>query len=189
MPLMLTIIVVVVIVLGIVIGGGFLLIRSWDREQPSKRDILKPSGPKIVGKALIIYHPGGSGYTEEVAYALGKAFQTKGWEIHLDRANAKTISNLSDFNLLCVGSPTYAGSPRPPLMNYINQCGSLKDRECLVFATGSNSPGEANKKMLSLLESKGGKVVGSLALLVKQKSQIDELTGEFVEKAVHINGK
>ncbi len=189
MSLRLVIIVVVVIILGVVMGSGFLLIRSWDREQPSKRDILKPSVPEIAGKTLIIYHPGATGYTEEVAYALGKAFQTKGWEIHLDRANAKTVSDLSDFNLLCVGSPTYAGSPRPPIMNYINRCSGLENKRSLVFATGGVDPEEANKKMQSLLQSKGGKVVGSLALLVKQKAQINELTGEFAEEAVHLNGK
>ena len=156
--------------------------RRWDSEQPSKKDTLKPKVSKIVGRALIVYHPGATGYIEEVAYAVGKALQTKGWEVLLDRANSKAISDLSDFNLLCVGSPTYSGSPRPPIVNYINRCSNLEKRACLVLTTGFHDPNESNKKLQNLLESKGGKVIGSLALFTKQKDQVDELTGEFVEK-------
>lgn len=112
--------------------------------------------------------------------------QVECWEVHLDRANNRTISDLSEFNLLCVGSPTYSGSPRPPIVNYINRCSNLENRVCLVFATGSSNPEEANKKMQSLLEAKGAKVVGSLALLTKQKDEVDELTREFVEKIVKL---
>ena len=117
--------------------------------------------------------------------------QVECWEVHLDRANSRTISDLSEFNLLCVGSPTYSGSPRPPIVNYINRCGNLENRLCLVFATGrysheEYSPEEANKKLQSLLEANGGKVISSLALLTKQKDQVDELTEEFVEKMVKL---
>lgn len=180
--IVLIIVLVVVAVVGVGAGVFFYLMRSWDSEQPSKKDTLKPEVSKIVGRALIIYHPGATGYTEEVAYAIGRAFQAKGWEVHLDRANSRAVSDLSDFNLLCVGSPTYSGSPRPPIVDYINRCSNLENRVCLVFATGSNNPEEANKKMQNHLEAKTGKAVSSLALLTKQKDEVEELTGEFVEK-------
>lgn len=176
------VLIIVVVVVGVGAGVFFYFLRRWDSEQPSKEDTLKPEVSEIVGRALIIYHPGGTGYTEEAAYAIGKALQNKGWQVHLDRANSKAISDLSEFNLLCVGSPTYSGSPRPPIVDYINRCSNLENRVCLVFATGSNNPEEANKKMQNHLEAKAGKVISSLALLTKQKNQLDELTGEFVEK-------
>jgi flavodoxin len=191
MKTVLIIVVVVVVLVGVGAGTFFYFLRRWDSEQPSKKDTLRPEVSKITGKALIVYHPGATGYTEEVAYAVGKALQAKGWQVHLDRANSRTISDLSEFNLLCLGSPTYSGSPRPPIVNYINRCSDMEDRLCLVFATGRYSyegynPGEANKKLQSLLKSKGGKVISSLALLTKQKDQVDELTEEFVEKMVKL---
>lgn len=112
--------------------------------------------------------------------------QVECWEVHLDRANSKAISDLSDFNLLCVGSPTYMGSARPPVVSYINRCSNLENRACLVLTTAGHNPNESNKKLQSLLESKGGKVISSLALLTKQKDELDELTREFVEKTVKL---
>lgn len=184
--IVLIIVVVVVVLVGVGAGSFLYLMRRWDSEQPSKKDTLKPEVSKVVGRALIIYHPGATGYTEEAAYAIGKALQVKSWEVHLDRANSKAISDLSEFNLLCVGSPTYAGSARPPIVNYINRCTNLEKRVCLVLTTGSADPNESNKKLQSLLESRGGKVISSLALLTKQKDQLDELAEEFAEKIVEV---
>jgi len=63
----------------VVVAGVFLYsMRNLDSEQPSKKNTLKPQVPEIVGRALIIYHPGGTGYTEEAAYAIGRALQAKG---------------------------------------------------------------------------------------------------------------
>jgi len=180
------IVLIIVVVVGVGAGSFFYFLRRWDSEQPSKKDTLKPEVSKMVGRALIIYHPGGTGYTEEVAYAIGKALQAKGWEVHLDRANSRAVSDLTEFNLLCVGSPTYIGSPRPPVVNYINRCSNLEKRTCLVLTTGGQNPNESNKKLQNLLESRGGKVISSLALLTKQKDQVDELTEELVEKMVKL---
>ena len=160
---------VAVVLVGVGAGAFFYFLQRWDSEQPSKKDTLKPEVSKIAGRALIIYHPGATGYTEEVAYAMGKALQTKGWEVHLDRANSRAVSDLSEFNLLCVGSPTY-----------------MENRVCLIFATGSSNPEEANKKMQNHFEAKGSKVVSSLALLTKQKDELEELTREFVEKIIKL---
>lgn len=182
----LIIVVVVVVLVGIGAGSLLYLMRRWDSEQPSKKDTLKPQISKVVARALIIYHPGATGYTEEAAYAIGRALQAKGWEVHLDRANSKAISDLSDFNLLCVGSPTYMGSARPPIVNYINRCTNLEKRAYLVLTTGGADPNESNKKLQSLLEAKGGKVISSVALLTKQKDQLDELTEELVEKIIEV---
>jgi len=184
--IVLIIVVVVLIIVGVGAGSFYYFLRRWDSEQPSKKDTLKPEVSKAVGRALIIYHPGATAYTEEAACAIGKALQAKGWEVHLDRANSKAISDLSDFNLLCVGSPTYMASPRPPIVNYINRCTNLEKRACLVLTTGGADPNESNKKLQNLLKSRGGKVISSLALLTKQKDQLDELTEEFVEKIVEV---
>ena len=187
--IVLIIVVVVLIIVGVGAGSFYYFLRRWDSEQPSKKDTLKPEVSEVVGRALIIYHPGATGYTEEAAYAVGKALQAEGWEVHLDRANSRAISDLSDFNLLCVGSPTYMASPRPPIVNYINGCTNLEKRACLVLTTGGADPNESNKKLQSLLKSRGGKVISSLALLTKQKDQLDELTEEFVEKIVEVMKK
>ena len=74
----LIVVVIVVVIVGVLGGAWFYFMRRWDSEQPSKKDILRPSTSKIAGKPLVIYHPGFTGYTEEVAYEIGKALQTKG---------------------------------------------------------------------------------------------------------------
>ena len=78
------------------------------------------------------------------------------------------------------------GSARPPVVSYINWCSNLENRAYLVLTTAGHNPNESNKKLQSLLESKGGKVISSLALLTKQKDELDELTREFVEKTVKL---
>jgi len=115
---------VVLIVLGIfvgviAVGAGifYILMRGWDKEKPSKTEILQPKSDESIGKALIVYHPGATGYTEEIAYAIGEGLQSTNWEVTLDRANKATVADLSSYDVLLVGSPTYAGTPRPPSWN------------------------------------------------------------------------
>ena len=55
-----------------------------------------------------------------------------------------------------------------------------------MLTTGGTDPNESNKKLQSLLKSRGGKVINSLALLTKQKDQLDELTEEFAEKIIEV---
>lgn len=181
MTIILTVVGIVVIVLAaaaVVFWWGFR--RSWDRPQPSKKDTLMPASREGVGKALVVYHPGATKYTQEVAYAIGEGLQSMNWEVHLDRANEATNSDLDSYDLLCVGSPTYASAPRPPIMTYIERCSRLEGKESAVFATGSSSPQRANAKMKEHLEKRGSKVLESLSLLVKQrKTEAHPLAKEF----------
>ncbi|HID92871.1 MAG TPA: hypothetical protein EYP60_02130 [bacterium (Candidatus Stahlbacteria)] len=180
---------VVLIVLGILAicsGVFWIFIRGWDKEQPSKSEVLQPASGEPVGKALIVYHPGATGYTEEVAYAIGEGLQSMNWEVLLDRANKTTVADLTSYDLLCVGSPTYVGTPRPPIMAYIERCAGLKGKESAVFATGSVNPDESNKKMKARLEKRGSKVIESLGVLVKQKGpEANNLAKEFGKKLAY----
>lgn len=164
-----------------VVGGLFLL--RYRREQPSKREVLRPEAGEPEGSALIVYQPGGIGYAEDVAYAIAAGLKSAGWEVHLDRANKETAADLGSFDLLCVGSPTWADSPLPPVVKYIARCAGLEGKPAAVFATGSLDAGPANDRMKSELRKRGASVGESLALLTKIRGEeAERLAREFGRK-------
>jgi flavorubredoxin len=177
---------VVLIVLGVLaIGTGvfYILMRGWDKEKPSKTETLQPESGEPLGKALIVYHPGAIGYTEEIAYAIGEGLQLMNWEVTLDRANKATVAGLTTYDVLLVGSPTYASTPRPPIMAYIDRCIELEGKKIVVFATGGHTPEESNKKMKAKLEQRGAKFVDSFGASLKQKgAEANNLAKEFGKK-------
>lgn len=161
-----------------VIAG--LVLFSYRKPHPPKPETLKPEAGPPLGKAMIVYQPGGSDYCESVAQAIGAGLRGSGWEVHLDRANEQTAADLGGFDLLCVGSPVWMARPHPPVLDYIGRCEGLKGKKAAAFATAGQDPTPGITELKSLLEKNGAVVVDSLGLLVNNRGkEADTLAEEF----------
>lgn len=137
--------------------------------------------------------------TYSVAEKLQEKFQENGHQVGIERVvpegevpmKAKNVEfqskpELEQYDALIFGSPVHAFSLAPPMKMYLEQLDSLQDKKIACFVTkglrfnwtGGN---QAIGKMKKIIESKGGKIVGTdIVVWNKEKDQkIDEMVRKF----------
>lgn len=84
--------------------------------------------------------------------------------------------DLSDYDLIYIGTPTWANNAAPAIITLIDRC-NWAGKDVILFTTTSNSDGEST---LDRLEEKigmrGGRVIKSFYLQTKNKSPEDIIT-------------
>lgn len=85
--------------------------------------------------------------------------------------------DLTDYDLVYIGTPTWAGKPAPAIITMIDKC-DLKDKNVILFSTMGNSGGEnAINRMKEKIEARGGRTVNSFTLKTG-KIELDNLSTE-----------
>lgn len=81
--------------------------------------------------------------------------------------------DLSDYDLIYIGTPTWANNPTPAIITLIDRC-DWKGKDVILFTTMGNTGGQST---LDRLEEKvtlrGARVVQSFSLKTKDKSPED----------------
>ena len=145
-------------------------------------------------KTLIIYYSSG-GSTKIMARTLSMNLKADIIEIK-DLKNRKGLANrflssvdafresktkispsrvdLTDYNLIYIGTPTWANKPAPAIITLVDNC-NWQGKDVILFTT-MNKP-ESGEETLNRLEEKvylrGGRVVESFSLVTKDKSPED----------------
>lgn len=141
-------------------------------------------------KRIIVYYSQG-GKTDLVAKTLAKKLNADMVRIH-DLKNREGFKNrfiasinalreqktdivpakvdLSPYDTIYFGTPTWAGNPAPAILTIIDRC-DLKAKDVILFATMDANRGESN---LNRLEEKvrirGARVIESFTIATKDKS-------------------
>ena len=85
--------------------------------------------------------------------------------------------DLTDYDLVYIGTPTWAGKPAPAIITMIDKC-DLKDKNVTLFSTMGNSGGQnAINRMKEKIEARGGRTVNSFTLKTG-KIELDNLSTE-----------
>lgn len=78
--------------------------------------------------------------------------------------------DLSDYDTIYIGSPTWAGSPTPAIITIIDRCNFSK-KDVVLFATMDTNRGETNLDRLEeKVKMRGARVIESFAIATKGKS-------------------
>ena len=144
----LTFLIVIASVLGII----FFKINS---DYARGIDVLNADCSKT---ALIIYHPGLSSFMEDVAYAFADGLVEKGWKVELTTGSSQSPTDLSDYSLLVLGSPVYAGAPSPTIKRHIERIGDLQGIDTVLLVTSGGSDGGAEASLQLTVEEYNGTV-------------------------------
>jgi len=137
-------------------------------------------------KVLVIYYSQ-TGKTKRIAEEIAKDFKAAGNEAKLtsiepveekdyttnvrearEGTEAKikpTVSDVSGYDLICVGTPVWSSSPATPVNGYIASMTGIKDKKAACFATyGGGSAASTLEKLRKKLEEKEAIVVDTLGI-------------------------
>ncbi len=90
--------------------------------------------------------------------------------------------DLSDYDLVYVGSPTWASKPAPAIITLIDQC-NFQGKDVILFATMGSSGGQkVIERMREKIEPRGGRMIKSFQ--VKTGGQRIEQLVENIRKIV-----
>lgn len=112
---------------------------------------LAPNGT-TVGNALVVYDPGFSGAATNVASTIASNLQTKGYKVDLVGIRYSKATNTSNYNVIIVGGPIYAGKAASSVQEYLKNLNPAPGTKVGVFATGQD-PDTANDYALLLKEA------------------------------------
>ena len=92
-------------------------------------------------KALVVYYSL-FGNTEKIAKALAEGLQTGGIDSEAIKVDLVEIDELSNVDLLCVGSPTHGWSASKPIKEFLERLKrveGLRDKKAFAFDTKMKS--------------------------------------------------
>ncbi|NYB51092.1 MAG: hypothetical protein HVN35_00805 [Methanobacteriaceae archaeon] len=112
---------------------------------------LEPNGT-AVGNALVVYDPGLSGASTNAANIIASTLQSKGFRVDLVGIRNSKATNTSNYRLVIVGGPVYAGKVASSVQEYLKNLNLTPGTRIGVFVTGQD-PDSANDYNLLLKEA------------------------------------
>ncbi len=91
--------------------------------------------------------------------------------------------DLSDYDLVYVGTPTWAARPAPAILTMIDKC-DFKGKNVILFSTMGSSGGNSTiERMREKIEARGGKIVNSFTMKTggKEIETINTDTKKIIE--------
>jgi flavodoxin len=137
---------IILIVLIAVVSMGFVFydVMSYTATGSEK---LSPAGAEV-GKALVVYDPGISGTSKNVASEIAKSLQAKGYAVDLAGISSTVAKNTSGYDVIVVGGPIYAGNASASVKSYLIGLKPDNNTKIGVFATGSDADILKNQTLL-----------------------------------------
>ncbi|WP_432645721.1 flavodoxin family protein [Methanobrevibacter sp.] len=88
-------------------------------------------------------------------------------ESKTDIAPAKV--DLTDYDTIIFGTPTWSGNPTPAILTIIDRC-NLTGKDVILFATMDSSHGETNiERLEEKVKMRGARVIESFTIATKDK--------------------
>ena len=152
---------VVTLVVLLVAWHG-LLSFMVNAEVISDIEILNPDAS--AGTALVVYHPGRSGYQEMANQAFAEGLVSNGWRVEISTASKETPTDLSGYDLLVLSAPTYDWVPAKPIQRYLERLGDLGGQPTVVIISAAGTTTLSVPMMENLVKEANGDLVGSYTL-------------------------
>jgi flavorubredoxin len=133
-----------------------------NKEVVDEVKVLNPG--ESVGTALVVYHHGKSDFQHRVVSGFAEGLVSNGWRVEMTTASDQAPTDLSDYNLLVLGGPTYIFTPDRPIRSYLGKLGDLKGQRTVVITTGMGAGKRSSSIMERLVREANGDLVKSLLL-------------------------
>jgi flavorubredoxin len=134
---------------------------ALNKDVVSGIDILNSQGSK---SALVVYQPGLSSFPRDVSYAFGNGLAQAGWRVEITTASAQAPKDLSSYNLLVLGFPTYGAQPGTAIVRYLDGLGNLHGIETVIVSCAAGNANESAVVIQQKVQSESGTVKESIDL-------------------------
>ncbi len=133
------------ILLGIVIAIVSLIILSQvirfafssclNAQKGCKEEILR-GGRNAPVKALIVYQPGMTGFSGNIAHQIAAGLNDRGYEVTLNHPGNYLPSDVSQYALAVFCSPVYSGQPSRALTDFMSSIKTSPSCRIVLISTG-----------------------------------------------------
>jgi hypothetical protein len=154
--------IVLVAVVVILAAGMVLLYLVTSQDVASGIEVLNRGGDQ--GTALVVYHPGLTGFHERVTSAFADGLVSNGWRVEMTTASPYAPTDLSSYDLLVLGGPTYFWTPNRPIKSYLSRLGNLGGKRTAIIITALGMGERSISTMERLVQAANGDLVKSLLL-------------------------
>jgi len=144
---------------------GFFLTSIFVRVQtcvPSEVVTVNPTG--ATGTAFVVYHAGLSSFQEDVTSAFVRGLVSSGWRCDVTTASREAPADLSGYDLLVFGTPTYAFKPARPITQYLERVGDLGELHTVLLVTGAGTTERAASALADTVTEANGTPIKVLEL-------------------------
>ncbi len=131
-------------------------------EVVSPLEVLNGEGDS--GTALVVFHPGKSSFQRDVSYAFAEGLVSQGWRVEITTASYQAPTDLSPYDLLVLGAPTYDWLPARRLETYVRGLGDLAGQPTVTVISGAGYTDLSQPAMERMVQETGGELIKSLAV-------------------------
>lgn len=115
--------------------------------------------------ALVIYHPGLTAFSHDIAYTLADRLASNGWRVEITTASAQAPEILAEYDLLVLNWPIYDFYPAPTITNYVNRIGDLQGKDTVIVTIGGGiNPLNAQETMKQIVQDANGNIKDSFII-------------------------
>jgi flavodoxin len=129
--------VIILIIIVIVVGVNFVALDVMSNTATGS-EILNPAGVSV-GRALVVYNPGISGAAKNAAITIANDLRSKGYTVDLAGVKSQAAGNVSSYNIIVAGGPTYGGATSKSITAFLKALTPPKNASLGIFATGGFS--------------------------------------------------
>jgi hypothetical protein len=147
-------------ILAILAVAWFLSYWWLNREAAPQVEVRNPEGD--TGSALVVYHPGRGTFHRQVMGGFVEGLVASGWRVEVATATSQAPTQLANYDLLVLGSPTYWFAPSVPIRGYLRKLVDLDGQPTVTIITGLGAGGRSSNALCKKVQSARGSQVRSL---------------------------
>jgi hypothetical protein len=138
--------------------------------------------PEGVKTALVLYHPGLTSFSKDVAFAFADGLVENDWRVEVTTPSIEAPTDLSKYSLLVVVSNTYAFTPDAPTTRQLERIGNLSGIQSVLITLGAGSAQESKRSLENMIQARNGTIIESLLLYSMAPSEGDKSATEIAEE-------
>ncbi len=147
------------LILGFFVTSIFVQVQTC---VPSEVVTVNPAG--TTGAAFVAYHAGLSSFQEDVTMAFVRGLVSSDWRCDVTTASREGPTDLSAYDLLVLGAPTYALKPARPITQYLERVDDLNGLPTVLIVTAAGTTERAASILANAVTDVKGTTIDVLEL-------------------------
>jgi hypothetical protein len=127
-------------------------------------EVVRVGAAGGAGRAFIVYHSTHGGFQPLVLRAFAEGLQSQGWRVDMTTASRATPVNVSAYDVLVLGAPSYNWQPARPTLAYLGRLGDLKGMPVALVISGGGMTDRALKIMSDRVTQAHGRIVEAIEI-------------------------